>query len=214
MRRAFPSPSPAMVVALIALFVALGGSGYAAVQLNGKNLKNGSVSGKKLKRNSVTGRQVKESTLATVPRARTLLGGKSAGDFLPVGGTAADSQKLAGLSTTSFVRRECDQSTGQIKGVVTITASPAFSSTFTPVPGYNCSGGTIEARRLSMGRYEIRFNGSTATQAVATPRVTGVEAFEIAVLPELAGQFVVHTVQPNTPPNGAFADVSFTLMTP
>ena len=44
MRRALRSrPSPAMVVALLALFVALGGSGYAAVQLNGKTIKNGTI---------------------------------------------------------------------------------------------------------------------------------------------------------------------------
>jgi hypothetical protein len=212
MRRLIQSrPSPAMVVALIALFVALGGSGYAAVKI-----KNGSLPGKKLKRNSVTGKQVKESTLATVPRARdaTEVGGQSAADFLPRKGTAVNSDKLGGLARSSFVRRECDPETGQIKGVVTITASPTFSSTFTEVPGYNCSGQTIEARRLSMGRYEIRFKGSPATQAVGTPRVSGVEALELSVLPEAAGMFVVHTVQPNTAPNGAFADVSFTLMTP
>jgi hypothetical protein len=200
-----------MVVALLALFVALGGSGYAAVQL-----KNNSVPGKKLKRNSVTGKQVKESTLGTVPRARstTLLGSQSPGDFLPKNGTAVNSQKLGGLERTSFVRRECDPETGQIKGVVTIAASPTFSSTFTTVQGYNCSGKSIEARRLSMGRYEIRFNESPATEAVGTARVSQVEAFELSVLPETAGMFVVHTVQPNTPPNGAFADVPFTLMTP
>ena len=211
MRRLLNSrPSPAMVVALIALFVALGGSGYAAI-----SIKNGSLPGKKLKRNSVTGKQVRESTLKTVPQARsaTQLGGLSAGDFLPKNGTAVNSQKLGGLSRSSFVRRECDPETGQIKGIVTITASVTFSSTFTEVPGYNCSGGTIEARRLSMGRYEIRFNGSPATEAVGTPRVTGVEALELSVLPETAGMFVVHTVQPSPSP-GTFADVSFTLMTP
>jgi hypothetical protein len=72
-------PSPALVIALIALFVALGGSGYAAVKLNGKSLKNGSVAGKKLKNRSiagkklkndtVTGRHIKESTLGKVPLA-------------------------------------------------------------------------------------------------------------------------------------------------
>jgi len=158
---------------------------------------------------------VKESTLATVPRARdaTEVGGQSPADFLPRKGTAVNSDKLGGLARSSFVRRECDPETGQIKGVVTITASPTFSSTFTEVPGYNCSGQTIEARRLSMGRYEIRFNGSPSTEAVATPRVTGVEAYEIAVLPETAGSFVVHLLNPNPPP-GAFIDKSFTLMTP
>ena len=42
-------PSPSMSVALVALFVALGGTGYAAVKINGKNIKKGTISGKKLK---------------------------------------------------------------------------------------------------------------------------------------------------------------------
>lgn len=197
-------PSPAMVVALIALFIALGGSGYAAVAI-----KNGSLPGKKLKRNSVTGKQVKESTLATVPRARsaTQLGGQSAGDFLPKNGTATNSEKLGGLARSSFVRRECDPETGQIKGIVTITASPTFSSTFTEVPGYNCSGQTIEARRLSMGRYEVRFNGNPTTEAVLTPRESGAFTHESGIFPEAAGSF-----QANTASSTAFADISFTLI--
>jgi len=203
-----------MVVALLALFVALGGSGYAAVQFNVKSIKNGTLPGKKLKRNSVTGKQVKESTLATVPNARSasLLGGESANDFLPSGGTAADSSKLAGLSSTSFVRRECDQSTGQLKGIVRIAASAGFSATFTQVPGYNCSGQTVEARRLSMGRYELRFNGSPSTQAVVTASVSGIEAYITSVQTESPGLFVVYVLNFNPPP-GAFIDIPFTLMT-
>lgn len=197
-------PSPAMVVALLALFVALGGSGYAAVQL-----KNGSVPGKKLKRNSVTGKQVKESTLKTVPQARSagLLAGQSAGDFLPKNGTAVNSQKLGGLPRSSFVRRECDVETGQIKGVVTVTASPTFPSAFTEVPGYNCSGQPIDVRRLSMGRYEVRFNGNPGTAAMMTPRETGVFTHESGVFPEGAGLF-----QANTATSAAFVDVSFTFI--
>jgi hypothetical protein len=61
-------PSPAMVVALIALFVALGGSAYALV-ITGKQIKNGSITGKDVKRNSLTGRQIRESRLGPVPRA-------------------------------------------------------------------------------------------------------------------------------------------------
>lgn len=56
-------PSPAMVVALIALFVALGGSGYAAISINGKDIENRSIAGKKLKRNAVTGGLVKNRSL-------------------------------------------------------------------------------------------------------------------------------------------------------
>src|SRR5215213_8958094 len=204
-----------MVVALLALFVALGGSGYAAVQLNVRSIKNGAVPGKKLKRNSVTGRQVKESTLATVPSARsagtaTLLDGKQPGAFLAAGATAVNAGKLGGLAPTSFVRRECDQSNGQVKGTASITASPAFSGTFVTVPGYNCSGQTIEARRLSMGRYELRFNGSPATDAIATAKVPGIEAYMTSVQNEAPGLFVVYVLDP-LPAPGAFEDHSFTV---
>jgi hypothetical protein len=52
-------PSPAMVVALMALFVALGGSSYAALRVTGKNVKNSSLTGADVKNNSLTGRDVK-----------------------------------------------------------------------------------------------------------------------------------------------------------
>jgi hypothetical protein len=51
-------PSPAMLVALLALFVALGGSSYAALKLP-KN----SVGNKQLKKNAVTGPKVKAGSL-------------------------------------------------------------------------------------------------------------------------------------------------------
>jgi hypothetical protein len=62
--------SYANVVATLALFVALGGSSYAALTLTGANVQNGSLTGKDIKRNSVTGRQIKESRVGTVRRAR------------------------------------------------------------------------------------------------------------------------------------------------
>jgi hypothetical protein len=62
-------PSPAMGVALLALFVALGGASYAAVRINGKNIKNRSISGAKLRNNTLTGKQIRESKLGKVPLA-------------------------------------------------------------------------------------------------------------------------------------------------
>jgi hypothetical protein len=214
MRRLLSSrPSPAMVVAMLALFVALGGSGYAAVQLNVKTIKNGSIPGKKLKRNTVTGKQVKESTLATVPRARTatLLAGETADDFLPAGGTAANAQQLTGLGPTSFVRRECDQNTGQVKGSTTVPASAGFSATFVPVPGYNCSGQSVEALRIGPGRYEVRFNGSPSTQAIATSIVAGIKADMVSVTNTGPGRFIVYILDP-LPAPGSVVDDPFTIM--
>jgi hypothetical protein len=62
-------PSPAMLVALLALFVALGGSSYAALQLpkgsvGTKQLKNGAVTSPKVKNNSLLVRDFKASQRA------------------------------------------------------------------------------------------------------------------------------------------------------
>jgi len=52
-------PTHATVVAYLALFVALGGSSYAAVTVTGKSVTNGSLTGADVKSNSITGRDVK-----------------------------------------------------------------------------------------------------------------------------------------------------------
>jgi hypothetical protein len=70
----------ANVMATIAVFIALGGSSYAALQINGSQIKNRTITGKKLKRNTLGGTRIKESRLGRVPRARNAdrVGGKSA----------------------------------------------------------------------------------------------------------------------------------------
>ena len=64
----FQRPSPAMVVALIALFVALGGTGYAVTRLpansvGAKQLKKKAVTTKKIRNKAVTSAKVKNFSL-------------------------------------------------------------------------------------------------------------------------------------------------------
>jgi hypothetical protein len=59
----------ANVIAVVALFLALGGSVYAAGKLNGKTIKRNSLPGNRLKGDSVTGREVNEASLGAVPNA-------------------------------------------------------------------------------------------------------------------------------------------------
>lgn len=54
-----------MVISLIALFVALGGTSYAAITITGKNVKNGSLTGADLKNESVTTADIKNGSLLT-----------------------------------------------------------------------------------------------------------------------------------------------------
>jgi hypothetical protein len=58
-----------MIVALVALFLALGGVGYAALKIGTNDIKNGAVTSKKVKNNSLTGKDIRESTLGRVPSA-------------------------------------------------------------------------------------------------------------------------------------------------
>jgi hypothetical protein len=59
-----------MAVALLALFVALGGTGYAVTKINGSVLKNRSVPAKKLKKDQLGGTEINESKLGKVPAAK------------------------------------------------------------------------------------------------------------------------------------------------
>ena len=71
-------PSPSMAVALVALFMAMGGSAYALVvtsgsiknnTIRGEDVRNGGLLGKDFRKNGVGGGAVKESSLRTVPSA-------------------------------------------------------------------------------------------------------------------------------------------------
>src|SRR5882672_7763885 len=63
-------PSPAMVVALIALTVALGGTAYAAQQINGGAIQKQTIGGGKLKQKTLTGFQINLNKLGAVATAK------------------------------------------------------------------------------------------------------------------------------------------------
>jgi hypothetical protein len=144
-------PSPAMAVALLALFVALGGSSYAALRIGTKQIRNNSVrsvdiknrtirgkdihrrtvrggnvarrtlSGGNLVRNRVTGTEIRESSLGTVPNA-------------------SNSNALQGLGPGAFVPAGKFVTTGSAKklsdgGSTTVFRSGPFTVTATCVDG-------------------------------------------------------------------------------
>ena len=55
--------SPALVVAVLALVVAMAGTSYAAVQITSAQIKNNSIKSKDIKDNQVSGKDVKDSSL-------------------------------------------------------------------------------------------------------------------------------------------------------
>lgn len=63
-------PSPAMVVAVIALVAALAGTAYAAQRINGGTIIKQSINGGKLKKKTLTGFQINTNKLGVVPSAK------------------------------------------------------------------------------------------------------------------------------------------------
>jgi len=108
--------SYANVVATLALFVALGGSSYAALSITSKDVQNRSLKGGDLRKNTVTGTEINESKLKQVPAARvadtaaTADVSKSAGTATTAGSAttaaladaAKDAQNLAGQGVGAF----------------------------------------------------------------------------------------------------------------
>jgi hypothetical protein len=62
-------PSPAMVVAVVALVVAAAGTAYAAQTINGGAIKKQTIGGGKLKHKTLTGYQINTNKLGVVPSA-------------------------------------------------------------------------------------------------------------------------------------------------
>src|SRR5689334_10076526 len=98
-------PSPALIVAIIALIISMGGTGYAAFTLPNnsvgtKQLKNGAVTAAKVKRHSLTSAQINLKKLGTVPTARDAGRALKAGIASPVGKAGG---ALAGSYPNPFI---------------------------------------------------------------------------------------------------------------
>jgi hypothetical protein len=124
-------PSPAMLVALLALFVALGGS---AVALKGKNrvdsgdIKNGQVSSKDLKDGSATGADVADGTI----------GGADIGDG-SIGGAEIEDGSLSGA----------DLANDSVNGADVDEASLDLPAEVTPISARVTAGTTIDLFSLN-----------------------------------------------------------------
>jgi hypothetical protein len=127
--RRFLGHARANAIGYAALFVALGGTGYAATTTVPANsvgtpqLKNGAVTGQKVAKNTLTGANIKASTLGTVPNA-THVGGLATTAFQRrVGSACSTGQAIRSIGPGGSVT--C-QSTGQ--GTITgVTAGTGLT---------------------------------------------------------------------------------------
>ena len=137
-------PSAAMIVAVIALISALGGSAVAddAVEfaktkvLNGKNIKKKSIAGNKLRNNTVTGTQVNESKLGKVPSATKSDSATSASSATnAANATKADSATTATTAGTAGSAPPLAYAKVSLTGTVAAATAQGIASANVSRPG-------------------------------------------------------------------------------
>lgn len=136
-------PSPAMVVACIALMVALGGTSYAAIALAAnsvgtKQLKRGAVTGVKVRNNALTGVQIAESKLARVPSAANATNADKADEatMAPISQVDYRQSAATAIPTSNHVRvsANCDTGTFAVGGGAKVSdPNNAFISDTNPL---------------------------------------------------------------------------------
>jgi hypothetical protein len=134
-------PSPALVIACLALFVSMGGVsyGFATGEVDGREIKNGAVTNldirngtittKDLRNNEVRGADIRNSTIGGRDVALDTLGGNDIKESTL--GKVPDADYLDGVDSNAFVRKEAPAFTPLTLtgGAATVTGETA--------PGYD-----------------------------------------------------------------------------
>ncbi len=137
-----------MIVALIALVLAVGGSAFAAgAIINGKDIMKGSIAGDRLKNDTLGGKQIRESALGTVPSAKR----------------AANASALGGIGASGYVHGG-----GQIYTTGVTLADGTTNTDLVDVPNV----GTIKASCSPTNGLSLLFVNGTGTTVQSS--VTGV----------------------------------------
>lgn len=203
--------NPASVLALAALFVALGGVSYAAATIHGKDIKNGTITTKKLKNGTVTNAKVKKGSLKAnrlTPGARAALKG-NAGPQGPQGAAGPQGpQGPQGVPGTAVAYAQVNDGTVAFIGQRT----SGFAGVTRPSTGLYCLQPTAAVAAVA-------FNGAQPTRPTvasveygntSTPTDTLTVAPRGGTFDCPGGTFEVRTYR-----NGALADnVAFTLVVP
>jgi hypothetical protein len=172
MKRFARLPSPAMLVALAALFVALGGSAYAAIRITGANVVNNSLVGADIKNKALAGRDIKNDSLGRVPIKEERL---DASKF----GTVNNSLAVGGATAKKI--EPFDLSVGQSKPF--LTAGP-----FTLTANCRASGGNEIAEivistssndaAVDGAQKDANFDVGDSAQFVASSAAAGTPSFD------------------------------------
>jgi len=136
-------PSPALVVAFVALFAAMGGFGYAAVKM-----KPNSVRSKNIKDGAITTNKIADGAVTTPKLSPDAVAANAM--------NAANADKLGGVAPG-----HCQ--VGWLKASVSIDTSPLNDANpDTDVAGFDCASNAekmFHVHRLGTGRYTVTIDG-------------------------------------------------------
>jgi len=159
-------PSASLAISVVALFVALGGTGYAAVTITGKDVKNGSLTTKDIKNNSLTSSDVKDRSL----RLRDFRSGElSNGQRGPAGPAGPAGAAGAAGSAIAFARVAASGDVdASVSKNIAVVASPSGDGIYC----LNDTAGTPKSIALTIDisgadSRKSRVSGSAVPAAVA-----------------------------------------------
>jgi hypothetical protein len=182
-------PSPSLVISCIALFVALGGVGYAAAtgSIGGREIKNNAVATKDLKNNDVRGKDIRGGTIAGSDVAPNTLTGSDIRETelgkVPSAGQA-DSAATAGSASTATSAGDANT----VGGNSVRTFSRAIAeNTLTPVVIASARGFSLLAACDALGdpklsvdttrdNARLHYTHTNVSEVSITQRVENVDA--------------------------------------
>jgi hypothetical protein len=168
-------PTPALVVAFVALFAAMGGFGYAATKL-----KPSSVKTKNIKPGAVTTDRIADGAVTTPKLAPDAVA--------PNAAYAANAAKLGGAAPG-----ECQ--TGWLKASMVIdTSALNDAQPDAVVPAFDCASHAADAvsiHRDAVGRYTVTLAGIDSGTVVAGISGANPANAVTAASPVLSGQVIV-----------------------
>ncbi len=148
-------PSPALVVAFVALFAAMGGFGYAAVKLTPASVKTKNIRTAAVTTDKIADGAVTTPKLAPDAVAPNAVNAMNAANAAKLGGAAPGECQIGWLKASAVI----DTS------VLTDAQPDAV------VPGFNCATHTADAvsiHRDAVGRYTVSLPGIDSGTAVSS----------------------------------------------
>jgi hypothetical protein len=119
-------PSGDTALAVLALFIALGGTGYAAATIGSGQIKNNSIRGKDVRNSNLTGRDVKRNSLTGSDIAESRLGKVRSATRADTAGNAAVANALTGAGASAYFPSRKVTATGVVR-MAKAGTSPATS---------------------------------------------------------------------------------------